>query len=102
MKTLSRPVEVECPRCIGYKLQISRYEEDIERKRSMNTRLYNDYEKARMEVALLTKEVKDIIRATGGHWCQDWDYDFILPGSKESSVCSCGGQDSGALSEDDK
>ena len=43
----------------------------------------------------LEKEVQNIIHDTGGHFCPDWDFMFILPGSKEAEACTCKGSNSG-------
>ena len=35
------------------------------------------------------KDLRNIYKDTGGHFCPDWDFLFIVPGSKEYECCTC-------------
>jgi len=35
------------------------------------------------------KDLRNIYKDTGGHFCPDWDYLFITPNSKEWECCVC-------------
>jgi len=41
------------------------------------------------ENARLREDLDLIFRDTGGHFCPEWDYLFIMPGSIEYDACLC-------------
>lgn len=41
------------------------------------------------EIEWLRADLDLIFRDTGGHFCPEWDYLFILPGSQEYDACRC-------------